>query len=95
MRATAPNWLPGILRHEQKKRVQGVRSGILFVLSRKAATSKQVAQQLGLKVNQVEVEISQMRKEGQVQAVTTETVTYNLSGRGRKSHTVKIYRAAR
>jgi predicted ArsR family transcriptional regulator len=86
-------WLPGILRKQQVKRVQGVRSGILWALKRESLTGKQVAQRLGMKEKQVLAEIGYLVTEGSVHIVTTQTVKYDLPGRGRKTHTARVYRA--
>lgn len=87
------SWLPGILRKEQKKRVLGVRAGVTFALKRESLTAKQVAQRLGISHHQALNEIRVLLSEGTISIITTRTIEYDLTGPGRRTHRVKVYRA--
>lgn len=93
------SYLPGIVHRytdtTSRPRPQLLRNGILYHASRESLTARQIAHKLGITLGTAKKEITNLKNDGKLIAITTMTVTYDLQGRGRKTHSVRIYRTVR
>lgn len=69
------------------------RALILWWLSKRTLSSRELAERTGMDVDLVRVLVAQMRRDRQITVSYRRVVEYQVEGAGRKRHVVNCYRA--
>lgn len=66
---------------------------LLWWLSRRSLSARELAERTGLNITIVKVLVAQMRRDRQIIVAYRKSVEYAIDGSGRKRHVVNCYRA--
>lgn len=69
------------------------RAVLLWWLSRRSLSARELAERAGLDIALVKVLVAQMRRDRQITVAYRKSVEYAIDGSGRKRHVVNCYRA--